>query len=311
MNRVEIAWARILSGNEGDIADRTDEGRLDLRGLKIAEPRRERWEQPSPFSMVTLTNLTVLRDVKLRNIDFSNSDMPSLRFHGCAIENCKFDGARCRDWRLWQTSVVDTTFVGASLRDSALAAIEDGKRNSYRNVVFDGADLRGTAWKSADVVDCRFRDATLTKVDFQGTVFRNCTFSGSLDEVMFYRHAFRGEEFPPNEMEGVDLSDARLSYVEFRKLDLEHVKLPSNSEHVVVSPYRDALADLISKYGNRDDLPARSLVVLMQMQLKWAGEHQRRGVISKLDLDRGEGRSLSEEVWSYLESKYGTCELEN
>jgi hypothetical protein len=67
--------------------------------------------------------------------------------------------------------------------------------STLEDCVFDG---------SCDMVNCTFAQTKLSKVDFQGTVFANCTFEGQLDEVLFYRHAFRGERFPANEMKGVD-----------------------------------------------------------------------------------------------------------
>jgi uncharacterized protein YjbI with pentapeptide repeats len=150
--------------------------------------------------------------VRWADIDFSGADLQSLRLFDTTLDNCSFDEANCRGWRQWGMSIKNCTFRGTNLRDAALGGIDQGKRNSYRRVDFTKADLRGTAHESADVVDCIFVETNLRKVDFQGTVFVNCTFAGELDEVAFARFAFRGESFPPNEMKGVDFRRAKLRW---------------------------------------------------------------------------------------------------
>ena len=63
---------------------------------------------------------------------------------------------------------------------------------------------------SAEFHECTFSETRLSKVDFQGGTFADCSFDGELDEVLFHRHAFRGEAPPPNEMRNVDFSHAQL-----------------------------------------------------------------------------------------------------
>lgn len=276
-------------------------GRVDLRGITAPEPSVV-GEFSTPNAHVRrLANVTEVRGVRWSDIDFSGANLRSLRLFDSTVKSCSFDGAECRDWRLWGTSVDDCTFRGANLRDAALGGINEGKRNSYRRVDFTKADLRGTAHRSADVVGCTFADTKLENVDFQGTVFVDCTFAGELDDVAFARFAFDGESFPPNQMRGVDFRHAQLRYVWFRNLDLDDVRWPDDADHVVVSNYKLVLDRMLDLLRNRTDSAAKGLTGLLEHARKWAGSKQHRGVFNKLDLIESGDEALAQELLKICE----------
>ena len=157
-------------------------------------------------------------------------------------------------------------------------------RNSYHSVDFTKADLRQTVYVSADMIDCVFAETNLAKVDFQGTIFKNCIFSGLLNEVMFYRSAFRGERFPPNEMKGVDFRGAVFRHVEFRNLDMNDVEWPKSDQHIVLDHYKACLEKMLKALSDRPDVGSKKLQAILKTKLKWAGPNQRVGVLSKPDL---------------------------
>jgi uncharacterized protein YjbI with pentapeptide repeats len=227
------------------------------------------------------TNLVVLRGVTWKGIDFSAAKLGSLRFFDSVIENCRFDFANCRDWRMWGTRTVDTSFRGADLREAALGGLDEGRRNSFMRVDFSKANLRGSVHKSSDMEQCTFDG--ITSVDFQGTVFKNCTFVGELNDVLFYRHAFRGEAYPANEMKGADFREATLRHVGFRGLDMADVKWPTSTDHVVLSDYVPTLERLLKVLSTRTDEMSRRLGVLIMHSLRWAGPNQKEGVINIRD----------------------------
>ena len=185
---------------------------------------------------------------------------------------------------MWGTTISDSSFKSADLGRSAMGGIDGGKRNHFRQVEFSNADLRQTAHKSADFTECSFSDTNLKKVDFQGSVFVDCVFEGDLNEVLFYRHAFRGEAFPPNEMKGVDFRRARFHFVEFRLLDMDDVKWPEDDHHVIVKDYQRVLDRLLDILNTRTDLVSRKMAAIFANKRKWAGPNQIEGVISKYDL---------------------------
>jgi uncharacterized protein YjbI with pentapeptide repeats len=264
--------------------------RIDLRGLAAPELSVVGEVSIAEAHLRRLANLTQIRGVRWSDIDFSGADLQSLRLFDCTLENCSFEGAICRDWRLWGTSVEDCSFRSANLRDAALGGTNERRRNSYRRIDFTKADLRGTAHESADVIGCTFADTNLKKVDFQATVFVDCSFAGELNDVAFARFAFRGESFPPNQMTGADFRCAKLRYTWFRNLDLEDVHWPEDADHIVVSNYKLVLDRMLDLLRNRNDSAAKGLTGLLEHARQWVGPKQDRGVFNRLDLiDSGDG----------------------
>jgi hypothetical protein len=236
-----------------------------------------------------LTNLVVLRGGVFRGLDLSKADLSCVRIHNCRFEDCCFDAAKLQDVRAWGSTFSGVSMRGADLRKAALGGLEQGKRNVYTRVDFGKADLRQTVYQSADFTDCDFSQAKLAKVDFQGSVFVRCVFAGDLKEVMFHKHAFRGESLPANGMQGVDFRAAHFHYTEFRGLDMSDIGWPESDEHVVIDAYPATLDRIIATLRERDDTTARQLVAILGHQRKWAGAGQRKGVVSKADVaDCGE-----------------------
>lgn len=262
----------------------TTEGRIDLRGLSAPAPTVVGEFAASVALVKEMSDFIIVRGSHWKGLDLSEGKLDKLRFHDSHIEGCRFDKASCQDWRLWGTSIVNTSFKRANLRKAVLGGVEDGRRNHFRGVDFSNADLRQTANKSGDFVACRFSSTKLTKVDFQGSTFADCVFEGELREVAFHRTAFKSEDLPPNEMKHVDFSRATLRYVEFRNLDLGSVCWPNDDEHVVIDDFRTTLDRGLEELKKRADLPSRKLAAYLSVCRKWAGQNQRTGVVNKRDI---------------------------
>ena len=275
-------WDRLIAGKSlVDLDLPSTNGRVDLRGLSATQPKVVRESATAGVHVTTLGNLIELRSIHWKGIDFSDGRFKSLRFFNSTIENCSFERAVCQDWRMWGTAISRSSFRSADLRRSALGGIDKCKRNSFHQIDFTYADLRQTAHSSADFVECVFRDANLTKVDFQGSVFVDCTFQGVLDQVLFYRQAFRGEQFPANQMRGVDFREAQFHFVEFRRLDMTDVRWPDDDQHILVNDYKRSLGRVLEGLDPCSSVASKKLAALLKSNLKWAGPNQLHGVISK------------------------------
>jgi len=145
------------------------------------------------------------------------------------------------------------------------------------------------------MVECCFADANMTKVDFQGTVFVRCAFEGKLEDVLFYRFAFKGEKFLPNEMKEVDFRRAKFHFVEFRGLDMATVAWPEGDDHIIVDDYHASLERALRVFGDRSDMGAKRLVAIFTLMKKWAGPRQRRGVVSRAELVEAGGEGAVED----------------
>ena len=107
----EEVVARLVSGRKLDELELdTIDGRIDLRGLSVPAAARLRRFETKRWFVETLGNLVTLRKVRLVGLDLTDSRLENLRFHGVAIVGCRFDRARCRDWRMWATSVTECSF---------------------------------------------------------------------------------------------------------------------------------------------------------------------------------------------------------
>ena len=88
------------------------DGRVDLRGLR------------PPRQVVMLTG------VRVEGLDLRGADIPSWRFDGCVVQDCRFDRAQCWDWRLWRSQVRRCRFAGApdAVRRPELAPVRTAAR---------------------------------------------------------------------------------------------------------------------------------------------------------------------------------------
>ena len=233
--------------------------------------------------------VTEFRNQRIDAVDFGGQRLEHVRFFGCTITNCSFDGAFLRDLRMWNTTIRGCTFRKTNLRDSGLGGVQSGRVNHFEGVDFREADMRGTAHGVATFTECFFERTNLTKVDFQGSRFKRCRFRGLLREVMFYDHAFQQEAFEANRMENVDLSGAQLRLVEFRRLGLESVLLPSDEDHAIISNYPAFLDYALSCVEHGSGFPDRMLKCTFEHEKKWLGR-RRIGILNRLDfLEYAEG----------------------
>ena len=284
------------------------EGRIDLRGIPLPQPRVSTRHSATGLSVAELGDLVELRDLDLHDLDLSDAQLPSLRLFSCRLENCRLIGASCADWRLWATEIRNSSLSSANLRAASLGAWYRGKGNLYERVDFSRADLRSASAPAATFVDCDFSDATFRKTDLGGSSFIRCRFRGELFEVTFADRAFESEKTDPNRMEDVDFAEAELRWVEFRRLDLERVNLPESSSHVRIDEYRCTLERAIAALTEDPSPRAKALRAFLSASLESAGPQQRVGVFHRLDLAEiaGETRDGSYAI-DVLLSAQRTC----
>jgi uncharacterized protein YjbI with pentapeptide repeats len=303
----EEVVARLLAGRPlKDLRLGEHNGRVDLRGLPMPQPRLLRRFERDGWFIEELGDRLLFKGVRLAGLDLSGSLLDSIRFWDCGIEDCLFERARCQHWGLLRTEVVNCSFAGADLRQAAVGAWSDGG-NVYRGVSFVRADLRVGSCPAATFIDCDFSQARLEKVDFQSTSFVRCRFAGDLVEVMFYDHGFKTGKPDPNPMEDVDFSGAVLHDVEFRGLNLDRVTFPVSTEHLVVRGYRCVIERALAELAEDQTREARLLKVTLEHHRRWAGPDQQVGVFSLLDLEHSGGPQLAERAADLLRLCEAAC----
>ncbi|MGE5304355.1 MAG: pentapeptide repeat-containing protein [Alphaproteobacteria bacterium] len=266
---------------------KTRNNRIDLRELISPTLTFIRRISTDRMEGEVFAGRVTVRKARWTGLDFTGSHLNDIGFIDCIFTDCVFDECNCKGWGVWRSLFKDTSFRGADLRGAALGPVLDRERNSFRRVDFSGADLRQTSYDSADFVGCAFNRCKLTKVDFQGSSFTDCVFQGEVREVLFYRHAFRGDSLPPNEMSGVDFGRATLRFVGFRGLNLDGVKFPQGKDHIIIEHYPetlDRLLKLLSQKTGSTSTKLKRLIPYLKDLRKWAGPKQQCGVINRLDL---------------------------
>jgi uncharacterized protein YjbI with pentapeptide repeats len=277
-------WDRLLAGRPLDgLRQETRDGRIDVRGLELPEPTVLRRFQFHGTAMAA-TDGSIVHEVKWRNLDFTGSKLAGLRLMSSLVENCRLDDCNLQEVRIWATSFRDVSFKGANLRGSVLGGVHEGVRNSFIGVDFSESNLRGSTYEAAAFECCVFSHAKLVKIDFQTSTFADCRFEGELDDVLFYRRAFKGETYPPNEMVNVDFSRARLRHVGFRGLALDRVRLPNDDEHLVLKNFAATLDQMLAALQRQGDPIAKKLVAFVGIKRKWAVPNQAQGSINLPDL---------------------------
>jgi uncharacterized protein YjbI with pentapeptide repeats len=299
-------FGKLLAGKPlDDLRLPHHQGRVDLRGIVAPPADRLRTLDHKGWAVQELGGLLEFRRAQLTNLDMSSGQLNSLRFFHTTITNCRFDGAKCQDWRMWAIDVADTTFVKADLRNAVLGAWHEGRGDVFTKVDFSAANLRSIVCPAATFTDCDFNNAHLAKVDFQSSSFIRCRFAGLMREVMFYDHGFKTGKPDPNPMEDVDFSEAELRMVEFRRLDLDRVKFPTSSDHLVVRHYRCVLECALRELqGNSKWTGLRAI---FEHQLKWAGPHQERGVFNRRDYVEMFGEEEAEFAIELLQRLEAEC----
>jgi uncharacterized protein YjbI with pentapeptide repeats len=260
------------------------EGRLDFRGTVLPAPEAVAIGQTSIGELRRLDGSIEIRGGRWRDVDFSLSNLPSLRLFDMQVVNCLFDNCDLPDLRMWGTKFSGVSFREACLKGASLGAVHQARRMVYDGVDFSRADLRGAHSQAAEFNDCLFHEARLDKVDFGGSNFVDCRFTGELREVLFYRRPFGMADGPENQMKRVDFSQARLRWCAFRGLDLDEVLLPQDDEHIVLRDYPLVLSALLERYENRSEPGWKRFCAVLADCQKWLGPSQTVGVINKADL---------------------------
>jgi len=156
-------WSRLLDGASLEtLGLKRIRGRFDLRGLTAPKPPSEADDVARQALDDPEEDGIVVSDACWKNLDFSNSQLSHLRFEDCVINNCLFDRANCNDWQLRGTTLIDCSFHAADLRNARLNGVDaTGKRNSFRNVDFTGAELPEKSVASIDFSGCIFSENAL------------------------------------------------------------------------------------------------------------------------------------------------------
>lgn len=266
------------------------EGRVDLRGFAIAAPSRSTTAIVNGGRVVSLDGILEVRGGNWSSLDLSHATLPSLRFFSAEIRDCRFDKANCQDWRLWDSTVADSSFAGADLRHGALLTWWNDRGNAWQRVVFDKADMRDCALRGGLLDGCSFVDTKIGGNSFGQVAIRRCRFTGKMKDVTF--DGRRVEDWPPPApMVEVDFADAVFDDVWFNGSHLENVTLPEGA--FVVPNFPEVAARVSESLEGNESTEARVLRRELEATLRSPGDLDSVGVINRDDYIRFSGEALA------------------
>jgi uncharacterized protein YjbI with pentapeptide repeats len=226
------------------------EGRLDLRGLPIftnlggvAKRQVQAAGYDREYTFVTLDEPPEFHSVKWDSIDFSFAEIDHLRLFLSEITDCLFSDVVARDWRNWGNRYVNCDFARADIRDSAIGgANHKGKAMEYVNCHWQEGKMKDAFLLGATYRDCLFENVTLVEQQIRESAFIRCSFSGTLQDIMFDARIRDSE--PPWAVQSdavvdCDFSACTFEGVEFYGIDTRTLRLPRTGS---VVPHISAVA---------------------------------------------------------------------
>lgn len=271
--------------------------RVDLRGLVMPGPR--------VAGELAQTGYSYGETIKIHGgrwsgLDLSGANLEHLRFHDAEITNCLFTGAEASDLRFWRSSVVDSSFAGADLRQAVIGTWHEGRGNTWRQVSFDGADLRGAAMAGGSLDGCSFTAARLSGVRFTQMSLTDCTFVGRLERVVFDGRPRR--EIPePSPLTRVDFGGAEFRDIDFCGCRVEDVRWPEDQQVRVVERFPEIARRVARHLAGDTSRNARMLLAILEPDIKAPGGPESIGVFVWDNYIAMGGLEFAEFVWTTLD----------
>lgn len=254
------------------------EGLIDLRGYSLPAPSVIARTVVRGMEALELDGVLSLRPVRWANLDLSYSVLPNLRFFGGSIVDCRFDAARCIDWRLWGVRVERVSFLRADLGGAVMGS--GAPPNSWTDVTFDRGNLKNAVVNMATFERCSFSNSVINGLFFEGCVFNDVVFAGRMKDVLFENRP-QADRPDPGPLRNVDFEEADLLHAEWRGCRFDGVRWPDDPGLIVhtraVEVGRTQLALLENVKGPAADQVRRVI------DLRRYGPEGSHGVFSRRD----------------------------
>ncbi|CAN5911157.1 hypothetical protein BH11VER1_BH11VER1_13620 [soil metagenome] len=261
----------------------TTDGRLDLRGLRLAEK------------------------TELRKVTFSPSDLGAASWKGIWLERCTFNessfvGAGFQKIAEHGNIFTNCTFLKSSFREAAI-----GYRGSrFENCTFDGVDFSRAVFVRPEFDGCEFHHCKLDGCDLNGSSFERCRFVGTLRGVWF-RGGFahpndlsRHGHPRPNRMAEVSFESAALRDVTFSNgCDLSSVRPPNDGHHVLVAQWSEKLQNLQNQSFSWSENQRKAASAFASTNLVHA-RTQDWFILNRDDLETEFGDDISGRIWQAI-----------
>jgi uncharacterized protein YjbI with pentapeptide repeats len=241
---------------------------------------------------------------RFENIDFSQAKFSGPFFTDCVFENCLFDGADLSDMAQWRSAYARCSFRHTNFSRASFGA----SGATYSDCIFERASFSRAVFIRPVFERCRFDNCKLKGVDFNGSSFEECQFTGVIADAQFrggYGAPDLEETFgtaKPNRMFNVDLSEAILRMVGFHNhCDLSTVIIPQDGNHLLIRHFPAVVAMMESEEKRvAEDRELRRGYQIWLTTLRQLASYQEMYIVNKLDFAERDGERFAEHFFDQL-----------
>ena len=195
------------------------EGLVDMRGFCVPAPDRRGKTDFHGIDVDLVERFKATRLV-MSSYDFTFADLSDLMWTSCRFERCRFVDSRLLSTLFYDCAIEDCNFVRCDFTGAVLGGHTGRSSGMIINTEFHDGRFQDVVFSFPHIENCLFA-CDISNVDFDGSMFKDSTFTGKLDKVTFRRwrsdsRVKLGRLAPENKMEHVDFSAAELDDVDFR-----------------------------------------------------------------------------------------------
>lgn len=245
------------------------DGRIDMRGFPFSNANQVIDKFSFKVMDIVMVNKPSFRRRTLRSFDFTEADLTSTVWEHMVFEDCLFDRTVLWDVNFTGCDFIDSRFKDCEIEHTFLGGSDRRNLGSFVNTTFSGGVIRNSHFNFPRIENCVF-DCDIEHVDFFGSQFIDCRFTGRLEDV-----SFRGKtrprstskslskiELPENRMINIDFTEAWFDGVNLTHgLDISRISLPRRNRLIFIK--------------NGPEVMAKALQIVEE---RWSGEERRLGI---------------------------------
>jgi len=217
-----------------------ENGYLDLRGFDFGQRVDFKEYSDKDYSELSLKSLGVIRGIDFVNVDFSYADFSGRSINNCKFNNCIFNYSNFRGILEQQCE-----FFNCNFYKGTFGGFLGCGESLYKNVIFDGVNMKDTWMNLPNFEDCIFENCKLKEVHFKGSHFRRVKFNGKVAEIVlqpkteeptssiYYKSKY--ERWNAVNPMRIDFSEAELMDIRvWGECDFSNVILPADGNGYIV-----------------------------------------------------------------------------
>ncbi len=230
-----------------------------------------------------------IRDVIIRDANFSLADFSASWMEAGRFENCLFEGTDFSDIADHGNTFYRCKFLKCNFSRAVLGY----KGSKFNDCRFQECNFTRAGFVRAEFTDTDFTRCKLKGIDFNGSSFHNCKFEGLLEDVWFrgtFPHDALFEMFGqprPNRMLNVSFENADLIDLTISDgCDLSTVKLKDNGKLLRYDDWFRRVQFLEKQLEAWDGELQKNEATRFVYVAKVHAQHQKWAIVNIDDLDR-------------------------